>query len=844
MAEKLKQRILEEIAKIPEVDSNKNYRFYLNLSELIGRYAHGLRELYNEERIADLERSVLDIFRSAKTLDYNTGKLIPLDYENECFDLDTVEDAVSVDTYHDGEEVADLRAFKIKDGKLFFNAVSYHSEGWVRLDSWNTRKSYEITRETLSTAREYLEYTRIPEEAFYGRELMRIIIPDGVTRIGRSAFAGCFKLKEIHLPESLCEIDAGAFWGCRALTDVHIPEGVNVIGNSAFFGCTKLSTINIPAGVTRLGDGVFSGCHSLSNIDLPYGVTEIGNSAFYDCPTLVELIIPGGVTKIGKEAFRGCSTLTEIHIPEGVTEIGDGAFRDCYRLSRIHIPVSLARIGADVFKDCPGINEITVSPGNAAFDSRQQCNALVDSATGTLLQGSNKAFIPESVTKIGDRAFFGFKGLVEIHIPNSVTEIGERAFFGCSKLTKVRMSDNVRYIGEEAFKGCAFIPEWVTEIPEGWFSGVTDMKQISIPAGIIRIAPQDLPAGVKEISVSPRNKSFDSRNNCNGIVETASNALVVGCENTVIPDSVTEIGEAAFRGCAGLREMSIPKGITRIGTSAFGDCIGLRRVFIPDTVLEVGESAFSGCRELESLLAPEGLDLKAAKVPRRKDRKIVTRYSPKKQDFSSNKAFALTTPSGTSIPVECEENLDGRIVITNWPSIQDAASGIDKAEIEAAMEGYHQDDVPFFILAVLDVLKGGFDKIPFILFGLDSIHDSILRDKLESLLRPVLEQLTERERFVAEHFFGIGIPGMTLSAIAESLNLTVERTRQIKEKAIFKIRTYCPYAADPEGLKRMKEGRAARIESKMNETHEERERRIEARRARWAERETDDKTKQ
>ena len=842
MAETLKQKILEEIAKIPEVDSPEDYRFYLNLSRIIGRYADDLREAYNEERISSMEQTVLELFRSVKTLDAQTGKIVSMAHEGvECY-LDRVVDALTVDTYHDDEEDADITAFRIKDNKLYFHAVSYHSEGWVQLKPWNTRKINEISKKTISAAKECAEYTRIPEKAFFHRELMKIIIPDGVTGIGEEAFGWCFKLKEIHLPDSLCEIDAGAFDGCSALTEVHVPEGVNVIGRSAFFCCTKLSTINIPAGVSKLEDDVFARCYSLRRIDIPEGVTEIGDSAFYDCAKLAKFIIPGSVTKIGKEAFRGCSSLTEVHIPEGVTEIGEGVFQDCYSLSRIHIPASLERIGADAFKDCPDIIEITVSLGNAAFDSRQQCNALIDSVTGTLILGSNKAFIPDGVTKIGDRAFCGFTGLREIHIPDSVTEIGERAFFGCSGLTGVCIPDSVTHVGEEAFKGCAFIPEGMTEIKSGWFSDVTDLKKLHVPSSVTMIDPDAIPAGIKELTVSPGNKKYDSRDNCNGIVETASNVLVVGRGNTVIPESVTGIGEAAFRGCAGLRDISIPRGITRIGADAFCGCVGLRRIVIPETVTEVGESAFAGCCELESLLAPEGLDLKAAKVPRRRDRKIITRYSPKKQELSSSKTFVLTTPDGTLIPVEYEENLDGRIVITNWPSIQDAASGMDRAEIETAMEGCRQDGVPFFILAVLDVLKGGYDRIPSILSGLDSIRDSGLRDRLAGILEPLLDQLTERECFVAEHLFGIGTRSMTISAIADSLELTVERTRQIKEKAVRKIRTYCPYAADPEGLKRMKEERAEKLERRMHESHEERRRRFAERMAIRAERETGDKT--
>ena len=710
--------------------------------------------------------------------------------------MERVVDALTVDTYHDDEVDADLTAFKIEKGKLYFNAVSYHLDDWVQLDSWSTRKINEIIRKTISAAKEYSEVW-IPHGAFKWRDKVRMIIPEGVIGIGEYAFLGCGKLKTLQIPDSVLYILEGAFSGCHSLTKVRIPEGVTKIFPKTFADCTKLSEIHIPNGLTMIGASAFSGCSALTEIRIPDGVTEIGDGAFSGCYKLKRATIPSSVTQIGKEAFRFCSNLTEILLPEGVTEIGKSAFQGCSDLSRIHIPASLVRVGADAFKDCPSIDEITVSPGNSAFDSRQQCNALVDSATGTLIQGSNKAFIPDGVTKISDHAFYGRKGIVEIHIPDSVTEIGEKAFFGCSGLTQVHIPGSVTHIGEEAFKGCAFIPEGMTEIEYDWFSNITKLDKLIIPASITKIEPEylHLPAQIKEITVSPDNDKYDSRDNCNGIVETASSVLVVGCENTVIPDSVTEIGKAAFCGCLGLREIRIPKGVTKIGEGAFADCVDLCNVIIPDTVAEVGENAFYGCRNLHSLLAPKGLDLRAAKVPRRKNDSIIKRYSHKIQALSTDKAYVLTIPSGASIPIEYNEHLNGQIVITNWPLILEASSTIAKDEIETALADFNclsrpdaDHPVSEFVLTVIDVLKGGYDRLPGILGGLANISNSEIRDKLVSVLMPVLDTLTERERFIVESAYGIGRPVMSYEAIGRILGFTGERVRQIMEKAKRRLR--------------------------------------------------------
>lgn len=146
------------------------------------------------------------------------------------------------------------------------------------------------------------------------------------------------------------------------------------------------------------------------------------------------------------------------------------------------------------------------------------------------------AIIPEGTQKIEDRAFAWCDSLTSVVIPDSVTEIGERAFFGCSALT--------------------------------------------------------------EIKVAEGNPKYDSRKNCNAIIETARNKLIVGCKSTNIPDSVTEIGESAFSGCKRLKSVTIPNSVTEIGESAFCGCDSLASVTIPDSVTKIGRGAFDGCSGL------------------------------------------------------------------------------------------------------------------------------------------------------------------------------------------------------------------------------------------------------
>lgn len=781
MAETLKQAILDEIAKIPEVDRVEDYKFYLNLANLIGRYAGNLRESYNEERLAYLEETVLGMFRNAKILDPKTGKIVPLEYEGEWYDMDTVVDAVRVDTYHDGEVDADLTAYQIKNGKLYFHAVSYHLDDWIELDPWSTRKVDAIIKNTISSAEGFAGYFWIPDKAFMWHDnIVTMVVPKGVSSIGERAFFECIRMKEIQLPDSIKTIGESAFCGCRALEGISIPEGVSEIAKGTFEGCSKLSNVHLPVSITKIGDDAFKLCSSLVSIRIPNGITEIGDRSFEGCFKLSVIEIPGSVKKIGQYAFRQCSSLKEVSIPEGVTEIGDGAFQSCSELSVIHIPSSVVKIGANAFDDCPRLNNIIIAPENTIFDSRENCNAIIETETGTLIQGSNHAFIPQGVSKIAENAFSGLTGITEIHIPQDVTYIGDKAFFHCSRLTEVLIPDVIKHIGEDAFKGCPVILEGTTRIEDFCFSGV-EFSKVVIPSSVTEIGEDAFTgcscSNIKAIIVSPENKTYDSREDCNGIVETASNVLIMGCESTVIPKSVTKIGKGAFY-----------------------NCTGLSKIIIPESVEEVGEFAFCGCCNLVSLLAPEGLDLKAAKVPRRRGCSIVTRYSPKRQ-LLTLKRFAIAMPSGESIPVEYNESVDGSIAVTNWPVILEAASGLSKDEVEDAMENYDYGKLPFFILSVVDVLKGGYDRLPDVFPGMAIITDKKLQDEILRILTPVLDILSEREREIFELYYGIGRQRMTLAAIGATQGFTEQRVRQIKEKAYRKVKMHCPYAGDPEKLR-------------------------------------------
>ena len=204
-------------------------------------------------------------------------------------------------------------------------------------------------------------------------------------------------------------------------------------------------------------------------------VTSIGDSAFYRCSDLTSITIPEGVTSIGNYAFYDCNGLTSISIPEGVTSIGWGAFYNCSGLTSISIPEGVTSIGNCAFSDCSGLTTIKVDSNNKKYDSRNNCNAIIDKETNTLIAGCKNTIIPEGVTSIGNWAFSYCSGLTSITIPEGVTSIGGSAFSGCSGLTSINIPNSVTSIGDWAFQGCSgltsiSIPEGVTSIGWGAFS--------------------------------------------------------------------------------------------------------------------------------------------------------------------------------------------------------------------------------------------------------------------------------------------------------------------------------------------------------------------------------------
>ena len=368
-------------------------------------------------------------------------------------------------------------------------------------------------------------------------------------------------------------------WYSYKIQKVVIENGVTRIGKNAFCYLSLINSVTIPNSVTSIGEFAFGDCSGLTSITIPESVTSIGDYAFSGCSGLTSFTIPNSVTGIGRGAFYGCSGLTSITIPNSVMSIGDYAFYGCSGLTSITIPNSVKSIGSSTFSGCKGLNSIFVEKENKKYDSRNNCNAIIEKKTNTLITGCKNTIIPSTVTSVGNHAFSGCSDLTSISIPNSVTSIGDGAFWDCSGLTSFTIPNSVTSIENHAFYKCSgltsiTIPNSVTSIGESAFSGCTGLTSVTIPNSVT---------------------SIGGFSGCTGLT------------SVTIPNSVTSIGDYAFSGCTGLTSITIPNSVTSIGGDAFSGCTGLTSVTIPNSVTSVGNHAFSGCSNLTSLTIPNSV---------------------------------------------------------------------------------------------------------------------------------------------------------------------------------------------------------------------------------------------
>ena len=373
-----------------------------------------------------------------------------------------------------------------------------------------------------------------------GEQEYNIVIEDGVLKQFDKEYKGGY-----DVPLDVTSIQHHAFIECEELTGITIPASVESIGELAFSGCCRLSRISvskdnpvydsrenccaiietasdtlvlgcyntkIPESVRRIGENAFDGAWFLEDIVIPDSVRVIDDWAFSKCFDLKYIHLPDSLEIIGDAAFYQCASLDEIHLPESLKRLGNGAFCMCVSLKKIHIPASVRFVmGEDrLLAGCEAVRHISVDTDNKYYDSRENCNAIIETANNRLIEGCENTLIPNTIVSIANKSFSS-TNIVAVIIPETVKNIGSHVFDSCEKLSHIIVSKN--------------------------------------------------------------NLIYDSREDCNAIIHSASNTLMYGCKNSFIPEGVTTIAESAFCGCSGLTSIEIPSSVHTLREFAFEDCI-------------------------------------------------------------------------------------------------------------------------------------------------------------------------------------------------------------------------------------------------------------------------------
>ncbi len=354
------------------------------------------------------------------------------------------------------------------------------------------------------------------------------------------------------IPDTVTEIENCAFKDCNNLLVIQIPDSITTIGSRIFDGCCNLKEITIPAKVDTIKHDAFLGWFPKRiNVDprnkFFYAKNNclITNCDYYDKDESKK--------EVGKDKYllRGCRGISTI--PEGVTHICSFALSGL-NFKTISIPDSVVMIHMGAFEDCKSLTSLT---------------------------------LPNSVEYIDSFAFSGCTSLKQINIPTKIKELDRGLFEGCISLSEIHIPDNV-LVNDDTFKGCKNLRKvHIPNFREPEFVGQDDIAEIFKDCNL------------DEITISPLNKDFKMVNDC--VLDKTGKKLILGCNNSIIPHSVEEIGDLAFSGCTKLTKLTIPGNVKSIGWKAFYGCTSLKSINLPDSLEEIKKEAFGNCYNLKAI---------------------------------------------------------------------------------------------------------------------------------------------------------------------------------------------------------------------------------------------------
>ena len=423
----------------------------------------------------------------------------------------------------------------------------------------------------------------------------KVVIEDGVTSIGNSAFDSCSNLTSITIPDSVSSIGNFVFYGCSSLTSITLSNNITNIGNSAFAGCSSLTSITIPDRVTSIEKYAFYNCSGLTSITIPDSVTSIGESAFRNCTSLTSITIPDSVTSIGKSAFSNCSSLTSITIPNGVTSIGESAFSYCRSLTSITIPDSVTSIGDAAFKYCSNLKTISLSCKSSLkkSDFGDQAN-LVSYTLHTLKKTEAKA---ATCSEDGNKEYWTCEHCGKYFLSDDTNPETAKAVEQSECMIPAIQHKNAITRGaveptetDPGYSGDRYCPDCNTVLEKGYTYWIEDNLTWKLYED-----------GTLNISGTGAMKNYIYGNN------KSPARLNLSVTSIVIEEGVTSVGDYAFENCDNLTSITIPGNVESIGERAFYNCDNLTDVTLQDGVKSIGDATFIWCNNLTNIVLPNSI---------------------------------------------------------------------------------------------------------------------------------------------------------------------------------------------------------------------------------------------